>query len=227
VPRTVNAALQQVRRDAFLDAGQKLIQAKGYEAMTIQDVLDELEASRGAFYHYFDSKQALLEAVVDRFADTAMTTLQPIIDDPSLPALRKLEQIFGGIAAFKAERKELVLAIMDVWTSDSNAIVREKLRRMTVRLLNPLLTGVIRQGIREDVIKAGSPEDLATVLVSLMQGFQELALQYFMARQAGTITFEFVLDKFSAYTDAFESILGIEKGSLKLIDEPTLRFWFG
>jgi len=223
----VNPALQQVRREAFLDAGQKLIQAKGYEAMSIQDVLEEVPASRGAFYHYFDSKQALLEGVVDRFADAAMTTLQPVIDDPNLPALRKLEQIFGGIAAFKAERKELVLAIMDVWTADSNAIVREKLRRMTVRLLHPLLTGVIRQGIREDVIKAGSPEDLATVLVSLMQGFQELALQYFMARQAGTITFEYVVDKFSAYTEAFEAILGIEKGSLMLIDEPTLRFWFG
>ena len=223
----MNPALQQVRREAFLDAGQKLIQAKGYEAMSIQDVLEEVPASRGAFYHYFDSKQALLEAVVDRFADAAMATLQPVIDDPNLPALRKLEQIFGGIAAFKAERKELVLAIIDVWTADSNAIVREKLRRMTVRLLHPLLTGVIRQGIREDVIKAGSPEDLATVLVSLMQGFQELALQYFMARQAGTITFEYVVDKFSAYTEAFEVILGIEKGSLMLIDEPTLRFWFG
>ena len=223
----MNPALQQVRREAFLDAGQKLIQAKGYEAMSIQDVLEEVPASRGAFYHYFDSKQALLEGVVDRFADAAMTTLQPVIDDPNLPALRKLEQIFGGIAAFKAERKELVLAIMDVWTADSNAIVREKLRRMTVRLLHPLLTGVIRQGIREDAIKAGSPEDLATVLVSLMQGFQELALQYFMARQAGTITFEYVVDKFSAYTEAFEVILGIEKGSLMLIDEPTLRFWFG
>jgi len=30
-----------------------------------------LEASKGAFYHYFDSKQALLEAVVERFSDGA------------------------------------------------------------------------------------------------------------------------------------------------------------
>ena len=67
--RTLNPAAHAVRRDAFVDAAQRLIQAKGYEEMSIQDVLDELGASRGAFYHYFDSKAALLEAVVERMVD--------------------------------------------------------------------------------------------------------------------------------------------------------------
>src|SRR6478735_1597509 len=101
--RTVNATLRTVRRDAFLDVAQRLVRTKGYEAMSIQDVLDELEASKGAFYHYFDSKQALLEAVVVRFADDAIATLSPILGDPNLPALRKLEGIFAGIARWKAE----------------------------------------------------------------------------------------------------------------------------
>src|SRR5205807_7328682 len=101
-----------VRRDAFLDVAQRLVQAKGYEAMSIQDVLDELDASKGAFYHYFDSKQALLEAVVDRFADGALATLAPVLEDADMPALRKLEGIFAGIASWKAERKEFVLAIV-------------------------------------------------------------------------------------------------------------------
>ena len=116
MPRTVNATLRTVRREAFLDVAQRLIQAKGYEAMSIQDVLDELEASKGAFYHYFDSKQALLEAVVERFADDAFAGLAPVLDDPGLPALRKLERVFAGIARFKAERKELVLRVIEVWT---------------------------------------------------------------------------------------------------------------
>ena len=73
MPRTVNVEAHQVRRDAFLDVAQRLIQTKGYEQMSIQDVLDELDTSKGALYHYFDSKQALLDGVVDRFADAAMT----------------------------------------------------------------------------------------------------------------------------------------------------------
>jgi AcrR family transcriptional regulator len=225
--RTVNATLHTIRRDAFLDVAQRLVQTKGYEAMSIQDVLDELEASKGAFYHYFDSKQALLEAVVERFADDALATLAPVLRDPHLPAVRKLESIFAGIARWKADRKELVLAIIEVWNSDGNAIVRQKLRRVTERIMVPLLSAVIEQGIDEGVFNAVSPTDTARVLVSLMEGFQQQATDLFIARQAGTVTFEGVQRSVAANTEAFERILGVPKGSLTLTDEPTLRFWFG
>ena len=225
--RTVNATLRTVRRDAFLDVAQRLVQTKGYEAMSIQDVLDELEASKGAFYHYFDSKQSLLEAVVDRFADGAMAGLAPVLSDPDLPALRKLEKVFAGIARWKADQKELVLAIMEVWNSDGNAIVREKLRRLTERIMVPLLSAVVRQGVNEGAFLVDSPDETATVLVSLMEGFQQQASELFIARQAGTVTFEEVQRAVAANTEAFERILGVPKGSLTLTSEPTLRFWFG
>jgi AcrR family transcriptional regulator len=183
--------------------------------------------SRGAFYHYFDSKQALLEAVIDRFVDGAMATLAPVMKDPNLPALRKLEQIFSGIATWKAERKKLTLAILQVWISDSNAIVREKLRRLTVTRLVPLLSTIVEQGVAEGTVSASSPAETARVLVSLMQGFQDLAIEQFIARQAGTISFEVVRQTAAANTEAFERILGVPPGSLTLMDEQTLHFWFG
>jgi AcrR family transcriptional regulator len=228
MPRTVNPAVHKDRRDAFLDVAQRLIQTKGYERMSIQDVLDELETSRGALYHYFDSKQALLDGVVDRFADAAMAAVAPILADPSLPALRKLERVFRSIARFKAEQKELVLAIMEVWNSDGNALVREKLRRLSASRLGPILATVIRQGIAEGVVTtSSSPQETARVVVYLMQGYQELAGEHFLARQAGTITFDEAVRTFAAFTEAFERILGIPRGSVKLADEGTLRFWFG
>jgi AcrR family transcriptional regulator len=225
--RTVNVQGHRLRREAFLDVAQRLIQTKGYEQMSIQDVLDELETSRGALYHYFDSKQALLDGVVDRLADTAMTAVAPILADPQLPALRKLEKVLGGIAQIKAEQKQLVLAIMDVWNSDGNALVREKVRRLSASRLEPVLRAIIRQGIEEGLITSSSPDETARVLVYLMQGYQELAGELFLARQAGTIGFEVVLRTFAAYTEAFERILGVPHGSVALVDEPTLRYWLG
>jgi AcrR family transcriptional regulator len=225
--RTVNPALHTVRREAFLDVAQRLVETKGYEAMSIQDVLEALEVSKGAFYHYFDSKQALLEAVVERFADGVMDRMAPILSDPNLSALEKLERVFAGIAGWKAERKDLVLAIIEVWSSDSNAIVREKLRRMSVRLMTPLLSSVIKQGIDEGVFNVASPDETATVLLSVMLGFQEQATHLFIARQANTIPFELVERTVAGYTAAYERILGIPKGSLTLTDWATLHFWFG
>jgi hypothetical protein len=59
-----------------------------------------------------------------------------------------------------------------------------------------------------------------------MLGFQQQANDLFIARQAGTISFEAVQRSFAANTKAFERILGVPEGSLTLIDEPSLRFWF-
>jgi hypothetical protein len=114
-----------------------------------------------------------------------------------------------------------------VWRSDGNAIVREKLRRLTASRIVPLFSTVVRQGIDEGTIRVASPEETTKVLFALMQGFQEIAMDDFIARQAGTITFDHVKRSVESFTDAFERILGVPKGSVTLTDEPTLRFWFG
>lgn len=225
--RTVNETVYRVRRDAFLDAAQRLITTKGYDEMSIQDVLDAVDTSRGAFYHYFDSKHELLEAVIERFADTVMGELQPLLDDSSQPALRRLEHFLHGVAGFKAESRELMLAVIRVWSSDGNVRVREKNRRLSAAKLRPILGQVIAEGVREGSISVGHPDEAATVLTTLMLGYQELATEQFLARQAGTITFETVQQTYSAFVEAFERILGIPPGSVNLTEESTLRLWFG
>jgi AcrR family transcriptional regulator len=223
----VNAEARAIRREAFVEVALRLIQSKGYEQMSVQDVLDELAASRGAFYHYFESKIALLEAVVDRVVEVALAAVTPVVTDSELPALEKLERLFTGIAGWKAERKELMLALIEVWCSDDNAIVREKLRRSTVIALVPLLADIIKQGRAEGLMSADSPEGAARAVVSLLQGAQDLALELFLARQERAIPFEVVGPSLGAYTQAVERILGVAPGSLSLMDGATLRLWFG
>ncbi|MGH2479577.1 MAG: TetR/AcrR family transcriptional regulator, partial [Ktedonobacteraceae bacterium] len=67
--RTVNEAAYEARRNAILDAAQRAITTRGDEQMAIADLLSELRMSSGAFYHYFDSKPALLLALVERTRD--------------------------------------------------------------------------------------------------------------------------------------------------------------
>src|SRR6266536_5298655 len=99
--RTRDPAAHALRRDEFIDAAQRLIQTRGYEQMSVQDVLDELGASKGAFYHYFDSKEALLTAVVNQMIDGALEVVTPMVDDPKLTAQQKFQGVFLGIAQFK------------------------------------------------------------------------------------------------------------------------------
>ena len=63
---------------------------KGYEQMTTQDLLEALQISRGAFYHYFESKQALLMALVERIGEQAEQLVLPMISDRQIPTQDKL-----------------------------------------------------------------------------------------------------------------------------------------
>ena len=52
--RTIKPHEYAEKRNDILDAAQRLVYSKGYERMTIQDILDDVHISSGAFYHYFD-----------------------------------------------------------------------------------------------------------------------------------------------------------------------------
>jgi AcrR family transcriptional regulator len=226
LPRPANPEARAIRREAFIDAALRLIQTRGYEQMSVQDVLDAVDASRGAFYHYFESKIALLEAVVDHIVEAALEAVTPVVGDPGLSAPEKLERLFSGIAGWKAERRELMLALLQVWYSDDNAIVRDKLRRSTFTSLVPLLSSIIEQGRVEGHFSASSPDDAARAIVSLLQGAQDLAGELFFARQSGEIAFEVVVERMTGHAEALTRVLGARAGSLSLIDEATLRLWF-
>ena len=225
--RTLDPQAHATRRDVFLDAAQALILSRGYDRFSVQDILDAAGASKGAFYHYFDSKDELLDAIVDRMADQATARVQPLLDDQSLTAPQKLEAVFGGIADYKAERSDLIVGFMRVWGSDDNVVVRERLRRLVAQRQLRLLERIVQQGIAEGTFTSRFPDRLPRVLVGFMAGMSELALDLWIGRQEGTITFEEVKRTFDAYLEAFERIVGARPGSLKFLDEPTIAFWYG
>lgn len=227
MPRTLDPAAHAVRRDAFLDAAQRLIQSRGYEQMSVQDVLDELDVSKGAFYHYFDSKEALLAAVVDRIVDAGIAAIAPVAADSDLGALAKLSGLFTSLAQWKGERSDLMIELVRVWVSDANAVVRDQLRSGTHARLTPLLATIVHQGKAEGVFTITSPDHTAGVLVAMLLGTNETASRLFLARQVGAITFEDVERTFAAHAEAFERVLGLAPGSWPNLDRSTLLFWFG
>jgi AcrR family transcriptional regulator len=225
VPRTLNPEAHALRRDEFVDAAQQLIATRGYERLSVQEILSELGASKGAFYHYFDSKAALLEAVVARMTSLALAEVAPITDAPDLTALEKLQGLFTGIANWKFERKELVLEVLRVWYSDENTVMRDRFRTSMRDHLEPLLAAIVEQGVSEGTFAVHSPRAAAGMLVSLVQGANDAAGRLFFARQANQASLQDVEEFFAGYAEADERILGLTPGSLDL-DLSTVRYWF-
>jgi AcrR family transcriptional regulator len=224
--RTLDVAVHAVRRDTFIEAAQRLIVTEGYERMSVQDVLDEVDASRGAFYHYFDSKVALLDAVVERMVDQATAAVEPIASDPSLSATARFQALFSGIPQWKGERTDPLIGLIDAWLADENAIVREKFRRHVVERMLPLLTTIVRDGRATGEFTVTSPDESARVVVALVLGANETASQLYVARRARLIGLDEVERTLAAFGEAFERILGAHPGSVELVDPDVIRRWF-
>jgi AcrR family transcriptional regulator len=214
------------KRNAILDVAQRLIYTRGYEQMTIQDMLDDLQISKGAFYHYFDSKQAVLEALVERMGEEVVQILLPIVDDPALPALEKLQRFFPMLARWKTARKDFILALMRVLYADDNAIFRQKARTLAARRVTPLLTIVIRQGVQEGVLTTAYPDQVGEVITSLVLDFGDALAGLLLSWEPGQSEYLHVERTIAAYTDTLERALGAPAGSLPLADPETLKEWF-
>jgi AcrR family transcriptional regulator len=133
-------------RDRIVSAATRLFTAAGYEGTSIEDLLGELEISRGALYHHFKGKDELFEAVLERVeADIAEATREATagISDPVI-ALRT------GVDAFlRMARDEKVKRIVLI---DAPAVLGwEKWREIDARhgfgLMKASLKAIAKKGL--------------------------------------------------------------------------------
>ncbi len=224
--RLVKEEVYAEKRNDILDSALRLVYSKGYERMTIQDILDDLSISKGAFYHYFDSKQAVLEALSERMLDEMEAVAAPISDDPTLPALRKFERFFSAIINWKLAQKTLVVTLMRVWFEDNNAILRQKVDSAVTRRLAPPLSRILQQGVEEGVFRIGNAEQVAKVILSIIRGLQDTLAELFLTFEAerdedGYV--ENMVAAHEAFVDALERIVGAPSGFLYRLDVETIR----
>ena len=68
----------QERQELILEAAQNLFFARGWDDVTIADVLEEAGISKGGFYHHFTAKEDLLDGVVQRFTVEALASAEAV-----------------------------------------------------------------------------------------------------------------------------------------------------
>jgi AcrR family transcriptional regulator len=223
--RIVKEEEYTARRNEIIDAAQRLIFSKGYEEMSIQDVIDALGISKGAFYHYFKSKQALLEAIVMGMTHELLQVIDPIVNDAHLTAMQKLQCYFDTGASWKSARKEVLLPYARAWCQDSNVMMRECTFNTLVAMATPQLGQIIRQGVEEGVFNTPYPEQIARVIFTLLQGMSGSMLQFVLSEAGRDASLKQAQTDIAVYTDTLERILGLPSHSLNLIDINMLRKW--
>lgn len=226
--RTTNIAEHAARRDEILDAAQRLILSTGYERLTVQDILDDLHISKGAFYHYFDSKPTVIDALTTRLVGESERALAAIVENPALGAVKKLQAFFGEIIRWKSERRNLFVAMLPVWYSADNLAFRLLVDRESAKRLAPLLTAVVRQGVDEGRFATAYPDQAGAIIIAIIQALQDDMVRRLLAmphRSPSPTSVKEMVNTHGAHMEAIERYLGVPAGALNRVDARAVRSW--
>lgn len=212
-----------VRRTEILDVAQRLFYEKGYEQTSIQDILNAIGIAKGTFYHYFSSKEALLQDFVERMIGQILALSAPIAADPQLNACQKLERIFTQAHQWKIEHKTVLLQVLGAFYQDENLRLRHALLSSGAAQIKPLWAQIIKQGVQEGLFVTAYAEDTAEILFQLLQTLAEAVAMLILHPpvNAGAI----LEQKVVAYQQATERILDAPSGSLPLFDIELTKRW--
>ncbi|MFC1481257.1 TetR/AcrR family transcriptional regulator [Candidatus Neomarinimicrobiota bacterium] len=203
------------RRQEFLDVARELFYMKGYEETSVNDILKILDLSKGTFYHYFKSKEELLDELVVHLTKDILDIIDKYIDDPAIDAITKLNKIYEISGSYKAANKDLIMTLMRTMYSDKNIRMRLKMNRYAMEVIAPIMVRIINQGIEEGVFNTNYPEDMGEFIFGMGFGLGEKVSQLILGIDEHPENLDKLNRTYDMYQNAIERLLGAPVGSIQ------------
>jgi AcrR family transcriptional regulator len=153
-------------RAAILAAGLKAFSEHGYDNTTVAELLAATKLSKGAFYHHFDSKEALLEAILDGISKRAAAGVTAALARAPT-ALAKLECFVSASRQWRSENVATIRMLLPLIMRPDATRLREGLRARTLDLSTPLLAGLLREGAESGEFDIVDPYETARQILTL------------------------------------------------------------
>ena len=169
----------EVTRNRILDAAQKLFSERGYEHTSIQDIVDRLgNLSKGAIYHHFPSKKAILEAVNQRDNAQQDEARDRIVARTDLNGMDKLRETLRWNITNTAHM-QLVAELAP--HLDDPVTFAENIHVWSSEVPGKFLP-IIEEGIEDGSIPTAYPRELAELMGLLLNYW--MITRYFPATRA-------------------------------------------
>ena len=148
----------------ILDTASALFFQKGYDKTTLQDIIDATKLSKGAIYHHFASKEAIIIAVVDRVGEAQSAMLAEVRDRKGLTGAEKLREMFRTSITLSFQGK--ILHVLP-FLIENPRFMALQMQSILEEAAPDYVLPVLREGIADGSIHADYPEQLAEVLLLL------------------------------------------------------------
>lgn len=215
------------KRNELLDAAQLLFLQNGYENTSVADIINAVGKAKGTFYHYFKSKEELLDQIADRYCQMLAERTDHVIADSRMNAIEKFHLLCSIDRDYKIEQRDTVITLVRAFYADENLRLLNKWTEKTMRDTAPKLSRVISQGIEEGVFRVGSADHIAEMLIPLQNHFADEFARIVLHEEPSSEARELFLEKCETYEKAVERILGAPEGSLHIFDREAMCMLLG
>ena len=202
------------RKNEILDTAQRLFYEKGYEQTSINAIIGEIGVSKGAFYYYFDSKENLLDSLVDRSALAISELIDEVLDNDDLDSIEKLNRVFTVSGMWKSKNIDFIKAYIKVIYDEKNMLLLYKMQSKNVEIMAPVFSKIIKQGMAEGKMDTPFPDDVGKLLMMVGNDIGRTTSKHLLEIDENPQSIEPLLKTFLLYENIIERILGIEEGEL-------------
>lgn len=185
------------RKQVLLKIAYDMFLTKGYENTPVDEIIEKAQIAKGTYYYYFQSKEQMLEEVIDMMIENETEMAEQIIrTDISVP-----QKIVGILTSMKPTEAEQ--PIKNTLFQEENVLMHHKVRKKLIDTLTPLLSEVIEEGVNEGIFKCDNIPERVKMLIIISDGtFNE-----------GT----FSQRDIAVFIDMTEKLLGAENGTMNFI----------
>jgi AcrR family transcriptional regulator len=151
----------------ILDAAVSRFSNLGYNAASVDDICKDAGVSKGAFYHHFDSKQALFLALLDGWLKTIDQAIDASRDRTAPETFLQMTEAFPYV--FESAGDNLPM-FMEFWLQASRDKKIWGASIAPYRRYHKYFTSLIRKGVTEGSFADVNPDIAARMIVAMAMG---------------------------------------------------------
>lgn len=185
------------RKDELVRIAYTKFLEKGYERTSVDEIINEAQIAKGTFYYYFQSKEQILEEVVEMLLRKGMERANGLLGtDLSIP-----EKIIGVILAFRPIEAEVV--IQNTLNQPENVFLHDRVNKKLISNAVPLLAEIVREGNKQGIFDCELVEErVKLILIMSSHLFDDGA---------------FSKNETIAFIDIVEKTIGAKSGTMGFI----------
>ncbi|TWJ41718.1 HTH-type transcriptional repressor KstR2 [Bacillus paralicheniformis] len=158
------------KEEKIIKAGLHLFAKNGFASTTIQDIANECNISKGAFYLHFKSKEALLLAIIKYYIDRTMENMK-IIQQKNFPPKETFKEQIAYQFSESKEHRDFILVMISEHSIPENSKIEEYFKNVSQKFHETYQNAL--SAAYGDIVKPYL-SDLSVIVQGIVQSYQNL-----------------------------------------------------